>query len=242
MKRIHPLLFNELRTASSYIATGWLLTRTDGVQYGFTSADITFVYDGVTYTPTNSFSGSAAVSKSNLSVDNMSATALLTAELEEHELRSGLFDNASVKVFWIRPDRPQWGAVPIRGGKIGEVVIKGTKFETELRSVAQQLQQQVGDVFTLECRVKQLGDAKCKLEMNAASWGSGLCVLGRIAGEGGIGTVLKPTAYNGFWYVCDDAPNSISSDASNSSAAYNGVNGAKLSTKMGAVLDLHGLR
>ena len=241
MKTISKALFEELNKASCYIATGWLITRTDGVKFGFTSSDIGFDLDGVTYTPANSFSGTAAVSKNNLSVDNMSASAPLSALLDEHELRGGKFDNASVKVFWIRPDKPEWGVVPIRGGTIGEVTIKGNMFETELRSVAQKLQQNVGDLITLECRVKELGDSKCKLQMNAGAWAADVAVFGRLANEAGVGTVMKPTVYNGFWYVCDNAPNTVLTSEPHTAVKFTGADGTKLWNKLAAVKTLHGM-
>lgn len=241
MKKVSPELFDEMKSSACYIVTGWRVERTDGVVFGFTSGDLEFNYEELLYVPTNAFAGSAVVSKNNLSVDNMSATALFTAGFDETDLRAGLFDNAEVKAFWIRPDRPEWGVMPLRGGRFGEVTTKGLVFEVELRSAAQQLQQQFGDVYTLECRVQALGNSECKLQMDPETWAPGLAVIGKIAGEGGIGTVLKPTVDNGFWFVCDNAPSSIASNVARNSSVYSGANGAKLSARLSAINELHGL-
>lgn len=168
MKRIHPELFNELKRTSSYIVLAFRLERTDGAVYGFTSGDEVFTYNGLVYHPTNAFSGTAAASKNNFSVDNMNAIALLTDQITAADLKGGLFDNARVYVFWIRPDRPNWGIIPIRGGRMGEVTIKGTTFETELRSVAQRIQQKEGLVYTLECSATY-NDARCKMPVESAT-------------------------------------------------------------------------
>lgn len=168
MRRIHPELFKELKSTSAYLVLAFRLARTDGVVFGFTSGDEVFTYNGLTYNPTNSFSGTAAASKTNFSVDNMNAIALLTDQISAADLKGGLFDNASVQVFWIRPDKPEWGVIPIRGGRMGEVTVKQGKFETELRSVAQRIQQREGLVYTLECSATY-NDARCKMPVQQAS-------------------------------------------------------------------------
>jgi uncharacterized phage protein (TIGR02218 family) len=160
MKRLHPELFNELKRTSAMIVTAFKLVRADGTVYGFTYGDLPFTYDGVEYSPTNAFSGTAAAAKTNFSVDNMNAVALLTDKFTAADLKGGLFDNARVYVFWIRPDKPEWGICPIRGGRIGEITLKQGTFETELRSVAQRIQQRAGPVYTIECPATY-GDERC---------------------------------------------------------------------------------
>lgn len=212
MKKVHPLLFDEMRSSTSHVVAGWLLIRKDGTKLGFTSGDEPFDYDGVHFSPTNSFSGSASQSKNNLSVDNMNAVGLVTDQINKKDLLGGTWDNAEVRLFWIRPDKPEWGVVPIRGGRLGEIKCKGNVFETELRSVLQNLQQPFGKFYTLECRA-QLGDKECKVNMDPPTWAAGKYQIARIQYEQGVGDVVKPTVDNGFWYECVDAPNSVSSDA-----------------------------
>lgn len=201
MLRIHSQLFNELKRTSAHIAMGWLMTREDGVQFGFTSSDKGFHLAGVYYTPTNSFSGSAAVSKNNLSVDNMSAIGLVTDLIKESDLRGGKYDNAKVEVFWVAPDHPEWGTVPIRGGRIGELKLKNGQYETELRSVAQHLQQPFGRVYTLECDAI-FGDRRCKAKVEAPPWEPGMAAAAHMSGDASVGTIVRPNAYSGFWYRC----------------------------------------
>jgi hypothetical protein len=123
MKRINPALFNQLKERSTHMVLGWKLLRTDGLTLGFTSGDVPFELDGVRYEPTNAFSGMAVSSKSNLSVDNTSATALISERITEWDLQAGLWDNAFVRMFWVNPSDPK-GVVPIRGGRLGEVKIR----------------------------------------------------------------------------------------------------------------------
>ena len=204
MKHISGPLLNEIRSKSSHIVYGWKLTRGDGVVMGFTSAEFQFVYDSVTYLPTNGLMGSATASKNNLSVDNMSVTSLITDAINEADLKSGRYDNAQVQVFWINPVHPEWGILPLKGGRFGEVQLKNSQFEVELRSIAQFLQQPFGNFYTLECSAT-LGDEKCKVRLTASPWTASKMFISKAGADAGIGSYVMPTAPNGFWYQCVSA-------------------------------------
>lgn len=235
MKKVSPELFDELRKTASNIAVGWLIERKDGKKFGFTSSDVGFTYEGVDYEPTNSFSGSAAVSKNNLSVDNMSAIALVSEHITKNDLMGGRWDNALVRLFWIRPDKPEWGTVPIRGGRLGEIKCRGDVFETELRSVMQKLQQPFGKFYTLECRA-DFGDHECKVKLDVPEWAPNAVYVAKIAGEAGIGDIVKPTVPNGFWYELVDGPSTVASDVEQNQVA------ADLWQKLVAIRERNGIR
>ena len=175
-----------------------------GSVLGFTSADFSFVYDGLKYSPANGLSGSASASKQNLSVDNMTATSLIANSITEKDLKGGRYDNASVQVFWICPYHPEWGIVPLKGGRFGEVQIKNASFEVELRALMQFLQQPFGDFFTLECSA-HLGDAKCKVALAANTWQPNTMYLSKAGADAGIGSYVQPVMPNGYWYQCVEA-------------------------------------
>jgi hypothetical protein len=166
----------------------------------FTSSDVEFRYDDVIYKPTNGLMGSATSSKQNLSVDNMSVTSLINDQIKEIDLRSGRFDNAAVEVFWICPTNPQWGILPLKGGRFGEVQVKNASFEVELRSLAQFLQQPFGEFYMLECSA-QLGDANCKVPLKATIWRANTqYVAAPASGDAHYGDLVQPSTPNGFWY------------------------------------------
>jgi len=210
MKRLSSNLFDEMRTKSSNIVVGWLVEREDGLTLGFTTGDTEFVYEGVTYSPSNPFSASSVQSKNDFSVDNVNTVALINEQITKGDLLGGKWDNAKVRFFWIRPDKPEWGVCPIRGGRFGNITAKGQTFETELRSVLQTLQQPFGDFYTLECSA-QLGDAKCKVKLDPPKWAANQVYVAAIDQEAGIGDIVKPTVDNGFWYVCVDANHTVQS-------------------------------
>lgn len=203
MKNINPLLFEELCKTSNNIVTGWTLTRQDGVVMGFTSHDVSFVYNGITYNPANAFSASAAVSKADFSLDNMEADVLFTSGIDEQDVRNGVYDYASVQMFWINPYNPQWGSIPIRGGNLGVITMEQGHFKAELRSFQEQLQLPFGEIFTLECNAK-LGDSQCKVVTSAGAWAPNTQYFTNWGGgssqDAAYVSVVRPSTYNGFWY------------------------------------------
>lgn len=204
MKNVTTDLQKSLKKRANRTVVAWTVTRTDGVKYAFTSGDQPFVYDGMTFEPTNGFSQTAAASKNNLSVDNISALAMLTPQITEKEIKNGKLDNAFVRIFWIDPFHPEYGIVPLRGGRVGEVKIVNQQFETEMRAVSQALQQPFGRVYTLECTYT-LGDSLCGVNLTPAAWSAALAVGAVQARDAKVGTVIKPTVYNGMWFKAQNA-------------------------------------
>lgn len=202
MKTISPQLFNELKSTSASIDVGWLVVRTDAVRLAFTSSDIPFTYNDDVYLPSNGFNPSAIVSKSNMSVDNMECQVLESDLITDTDLRAGLWNNAVVTVFWINRYHPEWGVVPLRGGQFGEVVVKEGEFTVQLRSLFQQLQQPFGYFYTLQCGA-QLGDARCKVNLDPPVWQPNQLYTLGILTDAGIGSVVQPHDANGFWYVAN---------------------------------------
>lgn len=164
MRKLNGDLFNALKKPSVHLTRCWLIVPTSGDPIGFTEHDKELVIDGVTYEPTEAFSGSALVSKDNFSVDNMSIVGVNSDRITEEDLRAGVYDNAQVYVFAVQYDDLSRGVIPLRGGKLGEVIIRGVQFETEMRTLMQRLQQKVGRVYGIECDVKRLGDSRCKID------------------------------------------------------------------------------
>lgn len=213
MKKLHPELFNEMKRTSSKIVSGWLVTRTDGVQFGFTSHDQPFTLEGIEYRPTNSFSGSASVSRNNLSVDNTTVLALLGDDITDADLRGGVFDNARIELFWCHPDHPEWGRMDVQGGIMGQVKISNLDYETELRSASQKLQQPFGRFYSTECDT-QFGSAKCGVQLDAPVWAPNTTYAATLDGDAMVGAIVRPSVYSGLWFECTSAGSTISTATS----------------------------
>jgi hypothetical protein len=208
MRGIPAPLFNELKSQTARIDTGWLIVRKDGQRFGFTSSDIPFTYGVDVYTPTNGFNPSAIMSKADFSVDNLECQALDNELITEQDLASGVWDSAVVQVFWICRYHPEWGVVPLRGGILGEIIIKDGQWTTQLRSLFQQLQQPFGYFYTLQCGA-QLGDARCKVKLAVPAWQANHTYRLGLLTDAGIGDIVQASAAHqtahpaskNFWYV-----------------------------------------
>jgi Uncharacterized conserved protein (DUF2163) len=206
MKAIPPLLFNELRSQTPRIATAWLLVRTDGQRFAFTTSDLTFVYNGDTYTPANGFNPSAIVSKGDASVDNLECQVLTSDTITEEDLKGGVWNLATVQIFWICPYHPEWGICTLRTGTLGEIVIKEGQFTTQLRALFEQLQLPFGAWYTINCGA-QLGDPRCKVKLAAPTWQPNTAYPLGLLTDAKWGAIVQPSTPNGFWYVAQYTTN-----------------------------------
>ena len=77
----------------------WLITRTDGQVFGFTSHNEDITYDGVTYTAAYGFNPAAIAAGVGLAVSNTELTAVFnSAYMTEEDLRGGVWDHADVRI------------------------------------------------------------------------------------------------------------------------------------------------
>ena len=104
----------------------------------------------------------------DLDVDGVFDAATIT----EEALRAGLFDHAEVRVFLVNWADLSMGALKMRRGWFGEVILtQSGAFRTELRGLAQALQQKLGEIYSPECRA-DLG-LRLRHEPRAADDGHG---------------------------------------------------------------------
>lgn len=160
------------------LAACLLITRQDGVKIGFTDHDqnisylnnpawvapkcpdmVDVVYHGAFgHVPSNIHSSI------ELAVDNLSINGVFTlGGITRDDLLLGLYDHAEVRLFLINWKNPDMGVLPLPGcGWLGQVILRDQQFETELRGLAQVLQQPYGELFTRSCGAN-LGDERCKV-------------------------------------------------------------------------------
>lgn len=170
MKNTSAALNTHLQLEVTTLATCWRLTRIDGVKFHFTehNEDLLFDLDGSgtsdTYKASSSYNRSAIKNDDTLAVDNLDLTGVLDAnDVDEVDLRRGLFDYASVEIFFVNWDDLAQGALKIRKGRLGEVTITANGlFFAELRGLTQAYSRRIGELYTPECRV-DLGDSRCKI-------------------------------------------------------------------------------
>ena len=150
------------------IATGWKITRTDGVVIGFTDHDIDIVIDSVTYLASSGYIRSAISSSASMNADNMEVHGFLDdTNLTSDDLRNGLYNFAQVEIFaynWADVT-PTMGTIALRFGHFGEVTIRPSgEFKVELRGLVSQLGMKIGNIYQPECPL-DLGETKCSVAL-----------------------------------------------------------------------------
>lgn len=172
MKSASAGLAAHLAGESLTLATLWRIVRRDGQVFTFTDHNRDIVYGGETYLAAIGYQRSAITSNSDLAVDETELLGMLdSASISEDELRAGLWDGASVRIFVVNWADLTQGELKLRRGTIGEVIVRDDgSFRAELRGLAQPLQATVGSLYQAECRA-DLGDARCKIDLSfGAGW------------------------------------------------------------------------
>ena len=169
MKALPVALDAHLQTGATTLCWCWRLTRGDGQRLGFTDHDKDLVFDGTTFEAAAGFTASDIRDGIGLSVDNLEVTgALSSLALSEDDLAAGRYDEARVEIFRVNwQDTSQ--RVLMRSGSLGEVKRSGSAFSAEVRGLAHYLQQPKGRLYQLTCDA-DLGDAKCKVNLNLATY------------------------------------------------------------------------
>jgi uncharacterized phage protein (TIGR02218 family) len=141
----------------------WAITRTDGVQFGFTDHDVTLQFDGFTFRADSGLSALALQQSTGLSVDNTEAIgALSDAAVREDDIEAGRFDGAGVRAWLVNWADPEVRWLQFRG-TIGELRRSGGAFSAELRGLTEALNRPLGRVYQKPCTAV-LGDAACRFD------------------------------------------------------------------------------
>lgn len=157
---------DALRSGSTSLCRCFQLTRADGVVIGFTDHDTDIRFGGVTYHAETALSATDASQSLGLSPDELEASGALSSDaISEADILAGLYDGAAVVVWDV--DFSDVTTRQILGSyRIGEIQRGALAFQTELRSMAAALEQEVGEVYTATCPVRLLGDHRCKLDLS----------------------------------------------------------------------------
>jgi len=167
MKTATSQLAAHIAGEATTLATCWKVTRKDGAVFGFTDFDRDLTIDDAVYQARTGYTRSAIHAISDLSVDNLDIESALDSEaLAAPDLRAGIWDNAEVLIFLVNWNLLSQGKIILKRGTIGQVELKDTVFKAELRGLTQALAQQIGELYTPDCRA-DLGDARCKIDLAA---------------------------------------------------------------------------
>lgn len=140
------------------------ITRQDSTEFGFTTLDKNVTFGGTTYSAQGSYTEAQIQAQAILAVDNSEIEGFLyVAGLTKDDLAAGLFDFAVVEIF-ILDYVANTKVRDLFKGRLGEVELTQGRYKTEIRSLAQFLQQPIGRSYKVECDAV-LGDSKCQVNL-----------------------------------------------------------------------------
>lgn len=101
--------------------------------------------------------------KSGLAADNTEVNAILASNyFTEQDFLSGKWNFARVEMRVVNFLDPTMGDAQRLVGYFGEVTTRNGTFTAEVRSLSQLLSQEIGEATSPHCRVRNLGDNRCK--------------------------------------------------------------------------------
>lgn len=165
MKSITTELAAHLSGSTHTVATCWLVTRTDEQVFGFTSHDENLLIDGVTYVASLGMNRSNIEGRAGLEVTNSESSGFLSGDaVTEEDLRAGMWDYATVRVFDVNWRDLTMGALKQMRGWLGEFALVGGAYTTELRGLANALNKSIGELVGPGCAAA-LGDERCAVDL-----------------------------------------------------------------------------
>lgn len=155
----------HLASGCTTLARAWAITRSDGVELGFTDHDVALTFEGLRFAPESGMTARAVAQNTGLAVDNTESFGALSSEaITEADILAGRYDGAEVRA-WI----VNWADVSQREmvfrGSVGEITRASGAFTAELRGLTEALGAQNGRVYHPRCSAV-LGDGQCRFNLD----------------------------------------------------------------------------
>jgi uncharacterized phage protein (TIGR02218 family) len=178
MRDFDPAFIDHLLTGCTTTAFLFKVTRTDAMVFGFTDHDIPITFDTVTYEPDSGFSRSELQLALGLAVNTSDITGALSSDkITEADIALGLWDRSEIIITVVNwADLSQFGL--ISKGTLGEVTRGELAFQSEVRGLSNDLNQDAGRTYGRLCDAV-LGDHRCTFDLTQAGFhGSGTIISG----------------------------------------------------------------
>lgn len=168
----------DVTTEALTLATCFRVQRRDGTVFRFTDHDQNLIVGGETYSASTGYTRTANTQNADMSVDDCSVEGVLSSDaITEHEMRTGVWDYAAVRIFAVDWTDPNAGQIRMKNGRLGEISCdQDGKFQTELRGLTEFLSQTLGEVYSPECRA-MLGDSRCKVNLAPFTFGGSITAV-----------------------------------------------------------------
>lgn len=166
-QKVSPALLAHYQSPLQTITRCIRIERQDGQVLGFTEHDRDLVFENILYRSAAGMTSTAVQCSDQLSVNTVEIEGLLVAAgVERAAIRAGLFDQARIELFEVNYADLIQGKLSLLSGSWGETHDQGRRYVTEFRSLAQALQQPLGELYSATCRA-QLGDHRCQVNLEA---------------------------------------------------------------------------
>jgi uncharacterized phage protein (TIGR02218 family) len=158
----------DLGQEALHLAVCVRIERRDGQVVCLTTHDAELLVDGEAYEPMAGVDATAVRQEAGAGVDNLDVAGLIQSErISESDLLAGRYDGATVRLFVVDWQQPGLAPLKLLKGQFGNITVQDGRYVAEIRSLAQRLGQQIGDLVSPTCRVKSLGDVQCGVNLAA---------------------------------------------------------------------------
>lgn len=175
MKILDPTFKSALNKDASTFCWAWLITRLDGLMLGFTSLDLPFKIDGVTYQPFTGFDAGASQTSADLSrTDSQQLLGILDRSgISKSDLISGIYSMGFVRRFLLdytnlpsslTQQPPKHLELP--AGYLAESKRNNLGYEIKVKDELSKLDSQIGAITSKTCRAN-LGDDRCRKNLTS---------------------------------------------------------------------------
>ncbi|MGK7917525.1 MAG: DUF2163 domain-containing protein [Prochloraceae cyanobacterium] len=175
MKTLDLTFQNTIALPTATITWCWLIERIDGLKLGFTSFDLSFTIDGVTYEPATGFAPSADSSEEGFKQnDSQSLNGILSSDqISDEDLLAGLYQYAKITCFQVdvtnlpsslADQSPKY--LEVYQGFLGKTTQSDRGFTIEVRKIDNLLETEIGKTTSKKCS-HTLGDENCQANIAA---------------------------------------------------------------------------
>jgi len=177
---------------------------------GFTSFERDLVWNNIILHAKTGSVETAATIDSEFKTPSREVRALLDSDqIVAKDIEEGLYSGAEYEHFELNYQNISQGRNVLLYGRLGDITWGDQVFNAEGLGLISLLQQDVGPKISVTCRAElgtRIQDTwnerfGCKVRLNPYEWTPSTAYTAVQAADAGLGSVVKPSVYNGFRYA-----------------------------------------
>jgi len=157
MRSISSLLQTEIDNGR--ISNCILITRKDGVKYGFTDNESNITVGSQVYHPAPGLQRLRLTTTANAEISNQEFGSAWV-DVPDTDLKGGKLDNCFVQVYWVSWAHPEYGSLEVFSGYLGDIVWTDEGFKADVVSFMKNLEMIIGNTYTAQCRHQLFSSSK----------------------------------------------------------------------------------